>query len=184
MAEAMQEIRLVLRAQVGDRAALDELFQAVQGPLHRCVLGLAGESHLAEDILQEVFLRIYRKLGWLRDPGLFRPWCYRIATREALRRLRRERSWRQQVRDGEVLAAITAPPVDEPPDLGLVERLPDLLGRVSPASRVVLALHYLDHRTLDEIARELGLAPGTVKSRLAYGLAALRRCALVQQEER
>src|SRR5262245_40799963 len=182
MDAASQEQLWVLRAQVGGRDALDALFRAVQEPLFRYLIRLLGDRALAEDTLQEVLLRIYQKLGWLREPGLFRPWCYRIATREALRRLRRERSWRQQVRDGEVLAAIEARPIDEPPDPGLLLKLPDLLGRVSPASRVVLALHYLDHRTLDEIARELGLALGTVKSRLAYGLAALRRCAQVQQE--
>src|SRR5262249_29716405 len=176
MADA-HETRLVLRAQVGDRVALDELFQAVQGPLYCYLLGLAGDVHLAEDVLQEVFLRVHRKLGWLREAALFRPWLYRIATREALRRLRPERRWRELVRDEGGLQSAEAQPVVGPPDTALLDQLPELLAAVSPASRAVLALHYLDHRTLDEIARELGLAVGTVKSRLAYGLAALRRCA-------
>src|SRR4051812_79904 len=109
MADATREARLVLRAQVGDRAALDELFQAVQAPLFCYLRGLTGDAHLAEDALQEVFLRVYRKLGWLREAGLFRPWCYRIATREALRRLRRERGWRRLIRDEGVLAGLEAP---------------------------------------------------------------------------
>src|SRR5262249_25956440 len=134
MADA-HETRLVLRAQVGDRAALDELFQEVQGPLYRYLLGLAGEAHLAEDVLQEVFLRVHRKLGWLREAALFRPWLYRIATREALRRLRRERRWRQLVRDEEVLQSVEAPPAGGPIDDSLLDRLPGLLGQVSPASR-------------------------------------------------
>ena len=58
---------------------------------------------------------------------------------------------------------------------GLAERLPELLGRVSPASRMVLVLHYLDEMPLQEVADVLGLPLGTTKSRLAYGLAALRR---------
>jgi len=52
--------------------------------------------------------------------------------------------------------------------------LPALLQKVSPASRVVLALHYLEGFTIEATADELGVAPGTVKSRLAYGLKQLR----------
>jgi RNA polymerase sigma-70 factor, ECF subfamily len=126
-------------------------------------------------VLQEVFLRVCRKLGYLRDPALFRPWCYRICTREALRRLRRERWWRGQVRDERVLQQVAGPEPPAAPDPELVARLPDLIGQASPAARAVLALHYLDQRTLDEVAADLGLPVGTVKSRLAHGLAQLRR---------
>jgi DNA-directed RNA polymerase specialized sigma24 family protein len=100
MAESHQEMRWVLRAQAGDRGAFDELLRSVQEPLYRYVLSLVGEPPLAEDILQEVFLRIYRKLRWLRAPELFRPWAY----------LRRERRWSDQVRDDSVLADRPAPP--------------------------------------------------------------------------
>ena len=81
----LAESWLVLRAQSGDREAFDRLLRGVQGPLHRCVLSLAGQdAHLAEDVLQEVFLRLWRKLPWLREPALFRPWAYRVAARETL----------------------------------------------------------------------------------------------------
>mgnify|MGYP000850460194 CR=1 FL=1 len=57
------EIFLVLRAQAGDREALDELLKLVQAPLYRYILSLVGACALAEDILQEVFILIYRKLS-------------------------------------------------------------------------------------------------------------------------
>jgi DNA-directed RNA polymerase specialized sigma24 family protein len=57
---------------------------------------------------------------------------------------------------------------------GWAEALPGLLALLSPASRAVLILHYLQGMTLDEVADVLEVSPGTVKSRLAYGLAALR----------
>ena len=172
-----RETHLVLRVQVGDRAALEELFGLVQAPLYRYIAGLVGEPHLAEDILQEVLVRIYRKVGWLRDPGLFRPWCYRLTTREAFRRLKRERRWRDLVREEGVLHAVPAPDPPRPPDEELLARLPEMIGRLPPGSRAVLALHYLDHRTIDEVAVELDLPVGTVKSRLAYGLSLLRQSA-------
>jgi RNA polymerase sigma-70 factor, ECF subfamily len=171
-----RETWLVLRAQSGDRAALDELLRSVQEPLFRYVLRVTGDRAMAEDVVQEVFLRIYRKLAWLEDPALFRPWAYRIATREAFRHLKRERRWTEQVRDEAVLDAVAAV---EAPEGGLAvelrERLPELLERVSPASRAVLVLHYLDGMRLGEIAAVLEAPVGTIKSRLAYGLASLRR---------
>jgi RNA polymerase sigma-70 factor, ECF subfamily len=53
--------------------------------------------------------------------------------------------------------------------------LPQLVGELSPHSRAVIALHYLEEMTLEEVAAVLGVPVGTVKSRLAYGLNQLRR---------
>ena len=172
---AEREAFLVLRAQSGDRAALDELLASAQEPLYRYLLSLVRERHLAEDALQETFVRVYRKLGWLREPGLFRPWAYRIATREAFRQLKRERRWAEQVRDEEALQALPAPPAREEFAPVLSARLHESVAGLSPASRAVVVLYYLHEMSLEETAAVLGVPLGTVKSRLAYGLGALRR---------
>ena len=172
--ESAAEVHQVLLAQAGDREALDRLLRDVQEPLFRYLLRLVGNRQLAEDILQEVFLQIYRKLGWLREPAVFRPWCYRIASRAAFRALRKERRrWEEPLDD--LPAGLDAVPPPDPPGPGLLERLPGLLEQVSPASRAVLALHYLHELSLQEVADILEISPGTAKSRLAYGLAALRK---------
>jgi RNA polymerase sigma-70 factor (ECF subfamily) len=175
MANPEQEVHRVLLAQAGDRQALDELFKVMQEPLYRYICGLMGNAHLAEDILQEVFILIYRKLRWLREPELFRAWAYRIATRETFKRLKRERKWSEQIRDEGVLETIPELPVFEsfPPEL--IAQLPQLLAKISPASHAVIALHYLQEMTIEETAEVLGIAVGTVKSRLSYGLASLRQ---------
>lgn len=166
-----QETFLVLRAQAGDREALDELFQLVQEPLYRYIVSLVGTRTLAEDILQEVFILIYRKLCWLREPEVFRPWAYRIATREAFKHLKHERRWSDSSVDETVLEDLPTPVRDSlTPEL-----VSQLVEQVSPASRVVIVLHYLHEMQLDEVADVLGLALGTVKSRLAYGLGSLRK---------
>lgn len=174
MESGNQEIRWVLRAQAGDRVAFDQLLQTVQTPLYRYIVSLTNDAALAEDILQEVFVLIYRKLGWLREAELFRAWAYRIATRETFKWLKRERRWKEQERDEELLQAIPALQ-DEPFAAELLPQLPNLLARLSPASRAVIVLHYLHELTLDEIAAVLGIALGTVKSRLSYGLTNLRQ---------
>lgn len=172
-ATSEQESWWVLQAQSGSREALNELFKTVQEPLFRYIVSLVNEKQLAEDILQEVFIRIYRKLRWLREPQAFRAWCYQIATREAFRYLKRERRWTEQVRDEGVLNVLPASePVYSPE---LIERLPELVRELSPASRAVIVLYYLHEMSLGETAAVLDIPVGTVKSRLAYGLESLRR---------
>lgn len=174
MGDREQENWGVLRAQAGDREALGELLKAVQEPLYRYVLSLVRERHLAEDVLQETLVRIYRKLGWLREPELFRPWAYRIATREAFRHLRRERQWAQQVRDEDTLKNVAVPPRDEFA-AELADQLPQLIANIPPLSRAAVVLYYLHELSLGEVAAALDVPPGTVKSRLAYGRESLRR---------
>lgn len=168
-----RELLLTLEAAAGDREAYNRLLERVEQPLHRYIASLVGRPDVAHDVLQEVFVRIYRKLRWLRDPTLFRPWAYRIATRECLKQLKRERRWTAPGANPEEIPE----PVREVSELAaeMAERLPGLLERLSPASRTVIALHYLHEMTIEETAAVLDISTGTAKSRLAYGLAALRR---------
>ncbi len=169
----VEEALLVLRAQAGDRQSLAALLEGVQGPLFRCIRSIVDRPQLAEDVLQEVFLIVCRELIWLREPRYFRAWAFRIASREALRRARRER--RLLLLDDGGLALVPDPKVPDPVRRELAARLPRLVAEVSPACRPVLALHYLEELSLPAVADVLGLSLGTVKSRLAYGLRQLRR---------
>jgi RNA polymerase sigma-70 factor (ECF subfamily) len=133
------------------------------------------DQHLAEDILQGVFIRIYRKLRWLREPQAFRAWTYQIASREAFRYLNRERRWSDQIRDEAILSALPADEHDGEFPRELIESLPELVDNLSPASRAVVVLFYLHEMSLTETAAVLDIPVGTAKSRLAYGLESLRR---------
>jgi RNA polymerase sigma-70 factor, ECF subfamily len=174
MINRRQEAWLTLLAQAGDQEALNELFQSVQEPLHRYILSLTNRSPLAEDILQEVFVRMYRKLRWLREPELFRAWAYRIASRETFRHLKRERILTDRILDESVLETLPAPTAGTIA-LDLLEQLPRLVAELSPASRAVIVLHYVHELSLDEVSAALDIPIGTVKSRLAYGLESLRK---------
>jgi|SRR5687767_9451064 len=160
------EIFLVLRCQSGDREAFDLLLRSIQSGLWSYISRLAGDRDLALDILQEVFLIIYRKIGWLNDPKLFRRWVYRIATRETFRVLKKRSKWKEELLDD---AMICSEPTTTEVDFDMA-----MLDRVSPASRAVLMLHYVEDLSLNETAEALDISVGTVKSRLAYGLHVLR----------
>src|SRR5262249_32485085 len=103
-----------------------------------------------------------------------RPWVYRIASRQAFRRLKKERFWSRLVSDPPLEAIAQDEPPQRVPQEWL-DHLPGHLAAVSPASRAVFLLHYLQALTLEEVADVLALSPGTVKSRLAYGMATLRQ---------
>jgi RNA polymerase sigma-70 factor, ECF subfamily len=164
------EVRLVLRAQSGDLPAFEQLIIGIEAPLRGYLVRLLGGRANADDILQEVFLRVWRSLGWLREPALFRAWAYRIATREAQRAMRRESKHETLRADVSELEALPAPFVDPETRLDAERRL----GQVSPLARIVLVAHYFEGLSLDEIAAGTEAPLGTVKSRLASGLAQLR----------
>jgi RNA polymerase sigma-70 factor, ECF subfamily len=175
MTDEWREIFLVLRSQTVDREAFNELLKHIQQPLFRYIYRLTGCRALAEDVLQEVFIIIYRKLRWLENPKLFRAWAYRIASRETFRRLKMEKRWTEQIRDEEILEKISGEERKEIFEPEIIAKIPDLLAEISPASRAVIVLHYLEEMSLSETAEILDIAPGTAKSRLAYGLQSLRK---------
>lgn len=162
----MTERALVLRAQSGDRDAFDALLRDVAPPLHRYVSRVTADRALADDVVQETLIAIVRKIAWLSDPSLFRAWAFRIASRNAFRHLRRRRIH-------EPLEEMAAEVPEADP--WQRERLLASLERLSPASRAVVTLHYLEEMPLSEVAAILDLSLGTVKSRLSYGLSQLRK---------
>ena len=192
MSASQRQILLVLRAQCGDRQAFDELLAGVQLRLQRFLFGLIGDAHAADDVLQETFVIVWKKLGWLRDPELFGPWMHRIAKREAYRRMRREGARLEVELDAGAVEFANAGAADlanvadaqaaARSDEGAataradeLERLPELVAGIPAGSRAVLLLHYWEGMSLEQAAEVLELPLGTVKSRLSYGLAALRR---------
>jgi RNA polymerase sigma-70 factor, ECF subfamily len=150
----------VLQAQSGSHEALNELFKIVQDPLFRYIVSLVRDQHLAEDILQEVFIRIYRKLRWLQEPAAFRAWTYQIASREAFRYLKRERGWSDQVRDEETLSALSSDDHESEFPRELIQTLPQLVSSLSPASRAVVVLFYMHEMSLVETAAVLDIPWG------------------------
>lgn len=169
-----QENMWVLMAQSGDKEAFNKLLKAIESPLYRYIFSLVSNEAVAEDILQEVFIKIYRKLFWLREVEVFRPWAYRIASRETFKFLAKERKWSETLRDEIILEKIPVEEIDKDSAIDL-SQIQKLIEQISPASRAVIVLHYINEMSLDEIADVLGIALGTVKSRLAYGLSFLRK---------
>jgi RNA polymerase sigma-70 factor (ECF subfamily) len=161
----------VLRAQCNDREALEALLRSVQPSLRRYLSGLVGATD-ADDLLQDVLVIVVRKLGMLDDPMLFRPWSFRIASREAFRHIRKRRLWHGRHEDDAELDDLVTP---EPLPSGDVLRELLAIDTISPASRAVLILHFEEELSLPEVAAILDIPLGTAKSRLGYGLSSIRK---------
>ena len=168
----------VARAQSGDRGALDLLLRDLQEPLYGHVRSIAHDRELALDALQNSLLLIARRLSSLRDPRWFKAWAYRIATRETVRMAKRQSSFDDRGAGAELADEISTQPPEEPFDAELMRACTEHLDGLPPASQIVVRLHYLEEMTFVEITEALEIPVGTVKSRLAYGLAWLRRTML------
>jgi RNA polymerase sigma-70 factor (ECF subfamily) len=170
MINAGRQSWLVLQARIGDRESLEQLLSGIQPRLLGYISGLVGRT-VADDILQDTFIQICRNLKWLRDPELFMPWAYRIASRACFKSLNHDRRF-PSADEERILIDETA--WVSQPDLQLFCDVPELLEKVSPKSRAVLTLHYLQDLSIQEVAAILEIGIGTAKSRLAYGLSCLR----------
>lgn len=124
----------------------------------------------AEDATHDAFIQAWRKWSSLRDPARFEHWFRRILVNTCRNRLRRRRRWSSS---------------DLSPDLPLLadgyrrtddrEAIEQAVAQLSADHRVAVALRFYLDLTVDEIARQLGVRPGTVKSRLHHALRRLHR---------
>jgi RNA polymerase sigma-70 factor, ECF subfamily len=174
----LREQALVLHAQAGDRDAFHQLVELYQVRLTYFVHRLVGHS-LAGDVLQDVWLEAYRKLGKLGSAAAFRVWIYQIAHHRAVAQLRRMRAEsRAQERWAEQLAA--EPEIDEAELLMNVELVHHALEQLSLDHREALTLRFIEDMSIREIAAVTGSSEGTAKSRLHYAKAAMRK--IIEQE--
>ena len=161
------EARLAVRCQLGHADAWDELVRVWNPRLFAFTRRMVGDDATADDVVQNVWVRVVRSLGRLRDPIKLRAWMYRIARAAVNDRLRRQYRRRETAAvDGSVAAD---PPADDPSIDRWVESeaTADAIRRLHPRDREVLVLFYFHDLSVGEVAEACGVREGTVKSRLA-----------------
>jgi RNA polymerase sigma-70 factor (ECF subfamily) len=178
--QRLHERVLVLRAQTGDRAAFHELLMLYQERLTYYVHRLVQDWHEARDILQQVWLDVFRKLGKLQSPPAFRVWLYRIAHDRVVTFIRRQRV-ESNARE---LLAMEAVETEHWNDLDLLENAELVhvaLDRLSIVHREIMTLRFLEEMDVKQIAGVMQCSEGTAKSRLHYAKNETRR---IIEEER
>lgn len=169
----------VMRAQLGDRVAYERLFERYHTPVLRYVHSLLGHGADAEDVMQDVWVTIVRKIATLEHPVAFQSWMYRIARNSSVSRLRK--SHRHVALDDFADAEQLTISNDRNGEDDLLSELHDAaalesgLARLSPVHREVLTLRFLNGLRYEEIAAVTLCSVGTVRSRIHYGKKALRK---------
>ncbi len=185
-----REAALVERCAQGDEAACADLVGEHQRMVVQLAINLLGDRDEALDLSQEVFLRVFRTINRFRGQSSLRTWIYRIAVNQARNR---HRFWRRRHRadqvsldqhiaaHGEFQSRGELTPDRILAQKELAERLEYALDHLPFDQRMVIVLREIDGLSYEEIAFSLGVAIGTVKSRLTRARQTLR---LELREER
>jgi RNA polymerase sigma-70 factor (ECF subfamily) len=180
-----QESLFVLRLKANEDAAYDELVRTYNASIFHVAYRMLGDTADASDVVQEIFIKVFRNIGSFKGEAALKTWIFRIALSEILNRLR---WWKSRHRSSTVS-------LDDPPPNGHEYHVPDsgpspeemleskeremaiqeALGKLSSEHRSIIVLRDIEGFSYTEIAEVLGISMGTVKSRLARGREDLKK---------
>jgi RNA polymerase sigma-70 factor (ECF subfamily) len=171
--QAKNDSALVSAIRSGDESAMAELYDRYSGIVYAVALRVLGDTGTAEDVLQEVFMQLWRNPGVFdASRGNLAPWLAVIARNRAIDMLRKRRP--ESDIDDVVISV-------EPDLAGDAERaiamtkVRAVLGEMAAAQRMALEMAYFEGLSHSEIAAKTGEALGTIKTRIRTGLLALRK---------
>lgn len=166
-----QDEWIALRCQAGEQNAFRDLVALMERPLLYYATKLTGNAETALDILQDVWMKAFRGIGSLKDPGSLRPWLYRIAHGMAVDRIRKHIS-RERAEEAHAVEFQESSGISFAEDDAAAVH--DALNELAPKHREVLTLYFLEDFSLAEIAAVVGCSEGTVKSRMHYAKRAMK----------
>jgi RNA polymerase sigma-70 factor, ECF subfamily len=177
---------LIKQLQAGSLSALGLLYDRHQHMVHRTALAITGDYEAASDLLQDVFLRLY-KFAYHIDPTRpLEPWLYRMTTNLSYTWVKRSQRLIRPIEDfadwlaGTKKSTITQAVILEEE----LQQLQQAVSRLPLQQRMVVVLYYLNDLSIQEISEILEIPVGTVKSRLHYGRETLKSHLLPDPNER
>ena len=182
-----EEAMFVMRLQANEDAAYDELVRTYSSSIFHVAYRMLGDTAEASDIVQEIFLKVFRNIGGFKGEAALKTWIFRIAFSEILNRLR---WWKRRHRfatvslddspndfgmSGPMVAASSPTPEQALQSKEEEDAIQQALGKLSREHRSIVVLRDIEGFSYNEIADVLGVSVGTVKSRLARARADLKK---------
>jgi RNA polymerase sigma-70 factor (ECF subfamily) len=170
----------------GTEAAYEALIGEYQQPVYNLVTRLLSDPCDASDVVQEVFFKVFRKVGAFRGDSCLKTWIYRIAVNEAYNyqrwfgRHRKQEIGLNEEEEGSLnysqkLSDPARSPFDCAADREQHQLVEAALARLNPSYRMAVVLRDIEEMSYEEISEVLQVALGTVKSRILRGREALRK---------
>ena len=171
-------VQLIRRILLGDDAAFSTLMRKHQDGVHALIWRKIGDFHIAEEITQDTFIQVYKKLGTLEDPHRFEGWLYVIANRRCINWIKRDKAKMDRLN----MQSLERTPREEIEKVSYAHHIAHqreteitkhrqhlaktLLQQLPESERTIVTLHYLGKMTAKEIGKFLGVSVNTIKSRL------------------
>ncbi|HEX8337288.1 MAG TPA: sigma-70 family RNA polymerase sigma factor [Pyrinomonadaceae bacterium] len=171
------DFALAQRAAQGDIEAFEELFRLYRRLVYSLCLRMTQDVAEAEDVTQEVFVLLFRKIGGFRGEANFKTWLHRLTVNQVLMRFRKNKSRREDALEDEDLQAYETVRPNSPKATQLIDRvtLEAAIAKLPPGYRAAFILHDVEGFEHEEVARILGCAVGTSKSQLHKARTKLRK---------
>lgn len=169
----MDERALIARVAKGDRTAARKLYEAHVERVHRIAYRISGDADLADDLTQDVFVQVFRRLDQFRGESSFGTWIHRVALTVSLNAMRKVKRFQQ--RETVLEDALHHEHEDGQIEPDLHDRLTAAIDALPDGIRAALVLHTIEGYSHAEIGEMLGIAEGTSKARVFDARARLRK---------
>lgn len=162
---------IALRCQAGEQQGFEDLVALMERPILYYATKLTGNAETALEIVQNVWIKVFRGIRSLKDPASLRPWLYRVAHGMAVDHIRQDIS-RDRAEEAHAASLHEATDVSFKRDDAAA--IHEALNDLQPKHREVLVLYFLEDFSLAEVAMIAGCSEGTVKSRIYYAKKAMK----------
>ena len=167
--------KLIAKAIKGNKAAWMELLKRYESQIYNYALRMVGDRDDALDLLQDIFIAVFRNLSSFRGESKFKTWLFRIAHYRCIEYYRRKKPWQALDDEPEQVAEEKdSCPQSELMQSQQAENLVRSLQILPVNQRLVVEMKFFQQFTFDEIATQLGVSSNTVKSRLYSALDKLK----------
>ena len=175
--QPVSDLDLARAAAAGDSAAFESIYEQHHKRVYSLCLRMLGNASQAEDLTQEVFLQVFKKIGSFRGDSAFTTWLHRLTVNQVLMHFRKRGVKLEHTSEEGDFTNVVEPPLGSTRRISMVDKLAleKAISELPPGYRTVFVLHDVEGYEHEEIADMLGVSIGTSKSQLHKARMRLRQ---------